>query len=71
MAAPRPSTTIKSNRPPSSKVNYGDHYLISAIRAEINKLGGVTTVRAELNRQNKRGIVEGTVFDIGVYRSNK
>jgi len=68
MAAPRPATTIKPNRPPSSRVNYGDHYLLSAIHAEINKLSGVTTVSAELNKQNRRGIVERTGFDIGVYR---
>lgn len=67
MAAPRPSTTIKSNRPPSSRVNYGDHYLLSAIRAEINKLGGVTTVRAELDRQNRRGIIEKNGLSVGLF----
>jgi hypothetical protein len=71
MAAPRPATSISKNTPPSSRVNYGDHYLLSAILSEINKRGGVTSVDSELQKQNKRGIIERTGFDIGVYQKQK
>ena len=68
MAAPRTATSIRKNTPPSSRVNYGDHYLLSAILSEIDKRGGVTSVEAEIQKQNKRGIIERTGFNIGVYR---
>lgn len=67
MAVPRPATTTKLNRPPSNRVNYGDHYLLSAIRAEINKIGGVTTVNAQINNQNKRGIIEKNKLSVGLF----
>lgn len=67
MAAPRPATSIKPNRPPSNRVNYGDHYLLSAIRSEINKLGGITSVGAELRKQNARGIIERNGLSVGFF----
>lgn len=53
--------------PHSSRVNYNDHYVSSAIRAHINKTS-ITTVQTELNNQNKRGIVEKSNFKITTTR---
>lgn len=55
---------MNNRLPHSSRVNYNDHYVSSAIRARTNKTGGITTVQTQINNQNRRGIVERSNFNI-------
>ena len=55
------------NQPPSSRVNYGDHYLVAAIKAHINKIAPPVTVNKLLHGQNARGLVEKQNLSVSTY----